>query len=258
MSLTMRPGPLSGSPGDAVNYTIRGPRHLLFMHAFPRRVRAVFAGETVLDTDRGRLLHETGLLPVLYVPEEDVRTDLLERTGHTTHCPFKGDAAYWTLRAGGRESENAVWAYLEPKSESAWLRGLMAFYWNRVDAWFDEDEEVHGHLRDPYHRVDARESSRRVRVLLKGEVVAETDRPKVLSETGLPNRFYIPAEDVRRDLLTRSEERTVCPYKGEATYWSLDGAEDAAWSYEEPLEDAFKVRGHLCFDHDAITIESGR
>ncbi|TQM68690.1 uncharacterized protein (DUF427 family) [Actinomadura hallensis] len=258
MSLTMRPGPLSGSPGDAVNYTIQGPEHLLFMHDFPRRVRAVFAGETVLDTDRGRLLHETGLLPVLYVPEEDVRTDLLERTDRTTHCPFKGDAAYWTLRAGDRESENAVWAYPEPKAESAWLRGLMAFYWNRVDAWFDEDEEVRGHLRDPYHRVDARESSRHVRVLLKGEVVAETDRPKVLSETGLPNRFYIPAEDVRRDLLTRSEKRTVCPYKGEATYWSLDGAEDAAWSYEEPLENALKVRGHLCFLHDAITVETGR
>lgn len=95
-------------------------------------------------------------------------------------------------------------------------------------------------------------------MLLKGEVVAETDRPKVLSETGLPNRFYIPAEDVRRDLLTRSEKRTVCPYKGEATYWSLDGAEDAAWSYEEPLENALKVRGHLCFLHDAITVETGR
>ncbi|TDE26683.1 DUF427 domain-containing protein [Actinomadura sp. 6K520] len=257
MSLTMRPGPLAGSPGDEVNFSIEGPQHQLFMHDFPRRVRARFGGETVLDTERGRLLHETGLLPVLYVPEEDVRTDLLEKTGHSTHCPFKGDAAYWTVRAGDRASENAVWAYPEPKPEAAWLRGLMAFYWRRMDAWYDEDEEVRGHLRDPFHRVDARDSSRHVRVLLDGEVVAETERPKVLSETGLPNRFYIPASDVRTDLLAKSAKRTVCPYKGEATYWSLDGAEDAAWSYEEPLENAFKVVGHLCFDHEALTIEAG-
>ncbi|MFG2088437.1 DUF427 domain-containing protein [Spirillospora sp. NPDC048824] len=256
MSLTMRPGPLAGSPGDEVNFSLDGPKHRLFMHGFPRRVRARFAGETVLDTERGRLLHETGLLPVLYVPEEDVRTDLLEQTAHSTYCPFKGDAAYWTVRVGGRAAENAVWAYPEPKPESEWLRGLMAFYWGRMDAWFDEDEEVRGHLRDPFHRVDARASSRRVRVLLDGEVVAETERPKVLSETGLPNRFYIPAGDVRLGLLSESTKRTVCPYKGEATYWSLDGAEDAAWSYEDPLEATVKVGGHLCFDHEALTIET--
>lgn len=258
MSLTMRPGPLAGSPGDEVNFSIDGPKHKLFMHGFPRRVRARFAGKTVLDTERGRLLHETGLLPVLYVPEEDVRIDLLERTDHTTHCPFKGDAAYWTVRVGDRAAENAVWAYPEPKPESEWLRGFMAFYWGRMDAWYDEDEEVRGHLRDPFHRVDARASSRHVRVLLDGEVVAETERPKLLSETGLPNRLYIPADDVRLGLLSESTKRTVCPYKGEATYWSLDGAEDAAWSYEDPLEAAVKVGGHLCFDDEAVTIEVER
>lgn len=256
MSLTKQPGPLANSPGDEVNFTIDGPAHRLFMHQFPRRVRARFAGETVLDTERGKLLHETGLLPVLYVPEEDVRTDLLEKTVHTTHCPFKGDAAYWTVRVGDRAAENAVWGYPEPKPEAAWLRGHMAFYWTRMDAWFDEDEEVHGHLRDPFHRVDVRATSRRVRVLLGGEVVAETGRPMLLSETGLPNRYYVPAEDVRRDLLTRSEKRTFCPYKGEATYWSLAGAEDAAWSYESPLEDAGKIAGYLSFDHEALTVET--
>ena len=257
MSLTMRPGPLAGSPGEEVNFSIQGPKHRLFMHDFPRRVRARFGGETVLDTERGQLLHETGLLPVLYVPEEDVRTDLLEKTDHTTHCPFKGDAAYWTVRVGDRAAENAVWAYPEPNPETPWLRGLMAFYWRPMDAWYDEDEEVRGHLRDPFHRVDARASSRHVRGLLNGEVVAETERPKVLSETGLPNRYYIPADDVRRELLVESEKRTVCPYKGEATYWSLEGAQDAAWSYEDPLESALKVRGHLTFDHEAVTVETG-
>ncbi|MBE1537138.1 DUF427 domain-containing protein [Actinomadura algeriensis] len=258
MSLTMPPGPLAGSPGETVNFTIDGPKHRLFMQDFPRRVRARFAGETVLDTERGKFLHETGLLPVLYVPEEDVRTDLLEKTEHTTHCPFKGDAAYWTLRVGDRAAENAVWAYPEPLPDSSWLRGHMAFYWGRMDAWFDEDEEVRGHLRDPFHRVDARATSRRVRVLRDGDVLADTTRAKLLSETGLPNRFYIPAEDVHTDLLIRSGTRTVCPYKGESTYWSLrDGAADVAWSYERPLEDAAKITGHLSFDHDGLTIEAG-
>lgn len=256
MSLTLAPGPLAGSPGDDVNYSIDGPKHRLLMHEFPRRVHARFGGEVVLDTERGRLLHETGLLPALYVPEDDVRTDLLERTDHSTHCPFKGDAAYWTIRVGDRVAENAVWGYPEPLPESSWLHGYMAFYWAPMDAWYDEDERVHGHLRDPFHRVDARASSRHVRVLLDGELIAETEHPKVLSETGLPNRIYIPAVDVRRELLTRSEKRTVCPYKGEATYWSLDGAEDAAWSYEDPLENALKVAGHFSFDHRALTVES--
>ena len=123
-------------------------------------LHARFGGEVVLDTERGRLLHETGLLPALYVPEDDVRTDLLERTDHSTHCPFKGDAAYWTIRVGDRVAENAVWGYPEPLPESSWLRGYMAFYWAPMDAWYDEDERVHGHLRDPFHRVDARASSR--------------------------------------------------------------------------------------------------
>ena len=92
-----------------------------------------------------------------------------------------------------------------------------------MDEWYDEDERVEGHLRDPYHRVDVRRSSRPVRVLLResGTVLAETSRPLLLSETGLPNRFYLPAEDVRQDLLEPSDTHTVCPYKGTASYWTV-------------------------------------
>ncbi|MBW8486395.1 DUF427 domain-containing protein [Actinomadura parmotrematis] len=260
MSLTMPPGPLSGQPGENVNYRIEGPAHRLYGHPFPRRVRAEFGGETVLDTERGLYVHETGLLPVLYVPEDDVRAGLLERTGHSTHCPFKGDAAYWTVRAGGRTAENGVWGYPEPKEEAAWLRGHLAFYWKALDAWYDEDEEVFGHLRDPYHRVDARASSRAVEVALDGEPVAKTGRAVVVSETGLPNRLYVPAADVRAELLEPSGKRTVCPYKGEATYWTLRSGgrvvEDAAWSYPDPLPDAAKIAGMLCFDHEALTVRT--
>lgn len=260
MTLTLSRGPLAAKPPAAVNYRIEGPAHRLLFEDFPRRVRAVFGGEVVLDTRRGKLLHESAHLPRLYVPEGDVRADLLVPTDHRTHCPFKGDASYWSVRVGERVAENAFWAYPAPIEEASWLAGYQACYADRMDAWFDEDEEIAGHLRDPYHRVDVRESSRHVRVLVDGQVVAETGRPKLLSETGLPNRYFIPPEDVRRDLLQPSATHTVCPYKGTASYWMLQVSgrriPDAAWGYPAPLENAFKVRDHLCFAGGAgVTLE---
>jgi uncharacterized protein (DUF427 family) len=259
MSLTHSPGPLAGQPPTTVNYSIEGPKHRLFLHDFPRRVRAVFAGQTVLDTERGALLHETALLPVLYVPLEDVRQDLLTPTDHSTHCPFKGEASYWSVRAGDRVAENAVWGYPKPLAPAPWLAGRVAFYWDRMDAWYDEDEEVAGGLRDPYHRVDVRSTSRKVRVLVDGTAIAETGRPMLMSETGLPNRYYIPREDVREEFVQPSDTRTVCPYKGVASYWSVRAGDavlaDAGWSYPDAADDASRVKGYLSFDHDAITVE---
>ncbi|RJL27199.1 DUF427 domain-containing protein [Bailinhaonella thermotolerans] len=259
MSLTLGRGPLSAKAPAQVNYRVEGPAHRLFLEGFPRRVRAVFDGRTVIDTRRGALLHETGLLPQLYVPEEDVAMELLEPTDHHTVCPFKGEASYWSLRSGDRVVDNAVWAYREPLPEASWLRGLVAFYWTAADSWLDEDEEVRGHLRDPYHRVDVRASSRHVRVLAGETVLAETRSPKVVSETGLPNRYYIPPQDVRMDLLEPSQTESVCPYKGQAAYWSLRAEglslDDVAWSFPEPLENALKAAGHLSFLHRDLRVE---
>jgi uncharacterized protein (DUF427 family) len=261
MSLTFSDGPLSGHPPETVNYRIEGPAHKLLMHDFPRRIRATFGGQTVVDSTRAVLLYETGLLPQVYVPIEDIRADLIETTDHHTYCPFKGTASYWTVNAGGQHAENAIWSYPEPNAEAAWLQGYAGFYTGAMDEWYDEDERVQGHLRDPYHRVDVRRSSRPVRVLLGDAVLAETNRPLLLSETGLPNRFYIPAEDVRQDLLEPSDTHTVCPYKGTASYWSVttDGRKltDAAWSYPQAEGDAAAVRGYLSFLHDDLTVEVG-
>jgi uncharacterized protein (DUF427 family) len=258
MTLTMSHGPLSGHP-SATNYQIDGPEHRLFFDDFPRRVRAIFAGETILDSRRGQLLHETGILPQIYVPRDDVRFELLDSTKHRTHCPFKGDAAYWSMHTGDRVVENAAWAYPQPRETAPWLRDYVAFYWSSMDAWFDEDEEVEGHLRDPYHRIDVRETNRHLRVTIDGEAIAETDRPKILSETGLPNRFYIPPRDVRYERLEPSAKHTICPYKGTASYHTVRVGDrriaDAAWAYPKPLEDAFKVRDHLCFSAEGVTIE---
>jgi uncharacterized protein (DUF427 family) len=259
MSLTMRPGPLSTSPTPEVNYRLEGPAHRILFEPHPRRIRAELDGHTVLDTVGGRLLHESNILPRLYVPLDDFDASLMERTDHTTHCPFKGDASYWSLRAGGRVAENAIWAYEDPLPEAGWLAGYASMYWEAADAWYEEDEQVFGHLRDPYHRVDVRRSSRHAVARADGEVLAETDTPVLVFETGFPVRVYFRPEDVRAELLTPSDRTTICAYKGTATYWSASaGGEtiaDAVWTYAEPLEDAHAIAGLQSFLADGIVVE---
>ena len=107
-----------------------------------RRVRAVVGGETMAESDRVLVMHETGYRPVTYVPREDVRMDLLRPSDLRTHCPFKGDASYWTIEVGGRRVENVAWSYDDPYEEAAIVKGHIAFYWDRIDAWFEDDEPV--------------------------------------------------------------------------------------------------------------------
>jgi uncharacterized protein (DUF427 family) len=238
------------------------PDYKILFERSPRRVRVVFAGETIADSSNAHLLFETRHLPVYYFPRADVRMDLLAPTDHHTFCPYKGTASYWTIGAGGRSSENAVWGYFEPYDEVAAIRDFVAFYWDRVDHWYEEDEEIFVHPRDPYKRVDAIASSRQVQVILGGETIADTRRARFLFETRLPTRYYIPAEDVRMDLLAPSERVTACPYKGRARYWSAKVGDqtypDIVWSYPEPIPECPKIKGHLCFFNeqvDAILID---
>jgi uncharacterized protein (DUF427 family) len=254
MSLTRGDGPLSTSRPSTVNYDVDGPGHLLFLHPFPRRLRGELGGEIVFDTTRAQLLHESNLLPVVYVPLEDVRPEAVERTDHETFCPFKGRASYWTLRAGGEVRDNAVWGYEEPLPSAPWLAGLVAFYADRLDRWYDEDEPVR-HVRDPYHRVDARRSSRHVRVTAGDAVLAESARALLVSETGAENRWYLPLEDVQVPL-TDSDTRTHCPYKGDARYFHVHGIEDAAWAYEDPLDGVSAIRGLVSFAGDGISVRA--
>jgi uncharacterized protein (DUF427 family) len=258
MALTVGAGPFSPQPAGVFNGTWHGPERTLYLEDSPRRVRGVFAKETVVDSRRVKLLYETGLHPVWYFPLEDLRTDLLEPTDRTTHCPFKGAARYWSLRVGDRVAENAVWSYPEPVEGAPPIKDLAAMYWRALDAWFEEDEAVLGHPRDPYHRVDVLRSSRHVVVSVDGEVLAECHRPALLFETGLPARYYLPPEDVRLDRLEASLTRTVCPYKGTARYWSVRGSaagRDLAWAYDEPLPAVAPIAGRLCFYDERVDVD---
>jgi uncharacterized protein (DUF427 family) len=229
-----------------------GGEHTVRLEPSGKRVRAYLGGVPVADSARVRLQFETGHLPVYYFPADDVRMDCLQSTDHHTYCPCKGEASYYSVRAGGKVAENAAWHYRTPLTDAPReLAGLIAFYWAKMDRWLEEDDEVWVHPRDPYHRVDVLRSSRHVQVKIAGEMVADTHRPCLLFETGLPVRYYVPKADVRLDLLAESPTTTRCPYKGVASYYSIRVGdtllEDAAWYYQAPIPECPKIEDMICF-----------
>lgn len=225
----------------------------------PRRVRVKFGGEIVADSERVLLLrqYDRKRLPTYYFPASDVRFDVLGPIiGVKDH--YLGKADFWTLNVGQRVAEKSVWRLSDPLPDFAALKSYMSFDWSAMDAWFEEDEEVFCHARDPYKRVDTLASTRCVRVEIAGQTVAETNRPYLLFETSLPTRYYIPADDVRLDLLDPSSLKTRCPYKGIASYWSVKigdySAENIVWSYPEPIPECPKIKDLLCFFNEHVDI----
>jgi uncharacterized protein (DUF427 family) len=253
-------GPLGRKPAGTFNFEPPPPGTELYLEPSPKRVRVVVAGETVADSRRAMLLHESGHQPLYYFPPEDVRSELLEPSDRHTHCPKKGDASYHTIRVGDQVVEAGAWYYPELLAGAPpQLQGMIAFYFNRMDHWYEEGEEIFGHPRDPYHRIDVIRSDRRVRVSVEGELLAESDRAVALFETNLPARWYLPAEDVRVPL-EPSDTVTRCPYKGLASYYSADlglggDGKDLIWYYPDPLPEASKIAGMLAFFNERVDIE---
>lgn len=220
-----------------------------------KRVRAYLGGSLAFDTVEPALVWEVPYFPTYYVPVADVHAALVP-TGRTEHSPSRGDAEIFdvtTERATARAAAQRFWS--SPIEE---LRGLVRFEWASMDEWMEEDEPVYTHPRDPHTRVDVLASSRRVRVELGGVLLADSTSPRILFETGLPPRYYLPMSDVRLDLLRPSTTETHCPYKGTATYWSVevDGAcyADYVWCYRTPLPESYKIAGLLCFFNEKVDL----
>ncbi len=258
MSLTMPSGPLSGAPAGRLNVQldVRGP--ILYLQPLEYRIRAIFEREIVVDTLRPFLLHESGRLPVYYFSPADVRMDLLE-PGRREDGEV-GTLQRFGLRVGERFVPDAAWSYVETSDAAGFLRELVALEWNAIDEWFCEDEQLFGHPRDPFSRIDVVRTTRHVRVSVDGVVLADTRGALVLHETGLPPRYYVPAEDVRTELLEPSSLRTRCAYKGSASYWSARVGDrlvkDLVWSYPEPQHDAERVRDLLCFFNERVDLDA--
>ena len=239
------------SPGFA-----KQPDYGLELVPSPRRLRVEVAGEMIADSTHAMLSREYAHTPVYYFPKSDIRMDAMDRSDHTTHCPFKGDASYWTLKIGDRVEENFMWGYENPFEEMAVLADYRAFFWRQADHWYEEDEEVFVHARDPYRRVDTMPSSRKVEIILGGETVAETTRAVFLFETHTVVRYYIPKDDVRMDLLKATDSQTRCPYKGLASYWSATAGgqvyENIVWGYEDPIGECPKIKGLVSFYNEKV------
>jgi len=205
----------------AGTFNFETPDTVVFVEPFNRRVRAVLDGVTVVDSERVCLVYESRTLPHYAFPAADV----------------------------------SVAGEPEPHAE-----GYLRVGWDTVDAWYEEDEEVFVHPRDPYHRIDTLPTSRRVRVLLAGEVLADSTAARALYETGLPIRYYVPFRDVRLEALELSDTVTQCAYKGSATHWSAKTgtgvASDVAWTYDDGVRrEAEEVRGRIAFYNERTDIE---
>ena len=243
---------------DAMRQRLRELRH----EPIDKRVRAELGGETVVDSTRALLVWEPRRVTPLYaVPLDDVRGDLTTSTAEpvTSDAPVlhpgipfaahSSDGESLDLHAAGRTLSAAAF---RPADED--LAGHVVLDYGAFDEWYEEDEPVFSHPRDPYHRVDTRQSSRTIRIELDGVLLAESQRPRLLFETGIQTRFYLPRADVVADLRL-GDKQTACPYKGRATHWSVGEHENIAWSYEDPLEEAVAIRGMVAFYDERVDVQ---
>ena len=217
-------------------------------------------GDALVAESRRALLHvqygpgalPRSFLPTYYLPPEDVVPGALVEPAEET-----GGLTVWTVQADGRRTDGAAWAHRSPPAPLDALAGLVTFSWSDPLTWFEEDEPLMAHARDPHKRVDVVPSSRTVRVEVDGELLAESRRPLLLFETALPPRFYLPPADVRVALLP-SETRSVCPYKGVARWWSARVGdrllEDIAWSYPTPVPENPRIAGLICFRNERVDL----
>lgn len=225
----------------------------------PRWVRVRVGDELVADSRRALLHVQYGpgalarsFLPTYYVPLEHVVDGALVDPVEASQ-----GLTVWAIQAAGRHLEDSAWTHHDPPEPLAALAGMVTFAWRDPIVWFEEDEPLIAHARDPHKRVDVVPSSRHVRVEVDGVVLAESLRPVLLFETTLPIRYYLPPEDINVDL-TRSDTRSVCPYKGEATWWSTSigdrAIDDIAWSYPSPIPENPRIAGLVCFRNERIDL----
>lgn len=241
-----------------------------------KRIRADVNGRPVVDTQEAVLVWEPKrVTPVFAVPEKDLLVRLESpasqggdnpqdeypvrlmgeappgldpRTGFRRHTTQGEELDVVT---SALTAQHAAFRPSDPDLQGYVMLDFAAFH------WLEDDEEIIGHPRDPFHRVDIRATRRRIEVKLDGVTLADTAGAQLLYETLLPVRYYIPPEDVRLDLLEASPRRTICPYKGEAWYWNFpqsDGGKNIAWAYDARFIDAQQIHGLICFFNERADV----
>ena len=254
MGLAWQQGPLA--PGAIGRFLVPGPlpERLLYAEPLRRRMRVKFGGVWVADSEDVVLLHEPGRYPVAYFPLGDITAGALEPGEHATRHADLGATSWYTVRAGTHSKPRAAWQHTELPGHASELKGRVAFAWRAMDAFYEEDERIVGHAADSYHRIDIRQTSRRLLVRHQDQVIADTSRPLVLYESGFAPRWYVPRADVDETALTPAAGQTFCPYKGLASYYDIADASRAAWSYADAWPEVRRIRGLISFEPDKIAV----
>ncbi|MFJ9535785.1 DUF427 domain-containing protein [Streptomyces sp. NPDC101225] len=254
MGLSWQQGPLAAG---AIGHFLTPeplPERLLFAEPLRRRMRVRFGGEWIADSEDVVLLHEPGRYPVAYFPRADVDARALVPSGKVTRHKDLGDTSWFAVSAGGRTTERAAWEFTALPGHATELQGRIAFAWRAMDAFYEEDERLLGHAADNYHRIDIRGASRTLEVRRGDTVIARSEHPVVLYESGFAPRWYVPRADIDASALTPVEGQTFCPYKGLCDYYDVGEARRAAWSYRDAYREVDRIGDLVSFEPDQVEV----
>jgi uncharacterized protein (DUF427 family) len=255
MGLSWQQGPLSLGAIGRFLVPEPLPQRVLYVEPLRRRMRVRFGGIWIADSEHVILLFEPGRYPVAYFPQSDIRREVLERNGHTTQHSDLGTTSWYSVKTNGQHATRAAWQHVDLPRYASELQERIAFAWRAMDAFYEEDERILGHAADSYHRIDIRQTSRNLVVRHQDRVVADTNRPAVLYESGFAPRWYVPRADIDEAALTFVEHQTFCPYKGLCSYYDIGDARLAAWSYREAYPEVGRISGLVSFEADVVSVQ---
>jgi len=255
VGLSWQQGPLS--PGALGRFLVAEPlpKRLLYLEPLRRRMRVRFGGHWIADSERALVLFEPGRYPVAYFPESDISPDALQRTEHTTQHPDLGLTSWYSVRAGKHSAGRAAWQHVQLPAHARELQARVAFAWHAMEAFYEEEERILGHAADSYHRIDIRQTSRHLVVNHGNRVVADTEQPRVLYESGFAPRWYVPRANVDESALTAVDQQTFCPYKGLCSYYDIGDARHAAWSYRQAYTEVCRISDFVSFEPDIVSVQ---
>ncbi|SOE86835.1 Uncharacterized conserved protein, DUF427 family [Burkholderia sp. YR290] len=254
MGLSWQQGPLS--PGAIGRFLVPEslPKRLLYAEPLRRRMRVRFGETWIADSEHVLLLFEPGRYPVAYFPESDIAPDTLERIDHTTQHPDLGPTSWYVVRAGVHSAPRGAWQHTSLPAHASELQARVAFAWRAMDAFYEEDERILGHAADAYHRIDIRQTSRKLVVRHRERIIADTTRALVLYESGFAPRWYVPRADIDESAITPVEHQTFCPYKGICSYYDIGDARLAAWSYPDAYSEVGRISNLVSFEPDIVPV----
>jgi uncharacterized protein (DUF427 family) len=254
MGLAWQQGPLAlGSVGHFLTEQPMPPR-LLFAEPLRRRMRVRFADRWIADSEDVILLHQPGRYPVAYFPSTDIEPRLLITEDRVTEHRDLGATQWFSIKIAEREANHSAWQHTSLPRHAAVLDGRVAFAWRSMDAFYEENERIVGHVSDAYHRIDIRSTSRHLVVSDGDKVIADTQHPLALYESGFAPRWYVARENINESALKLVDVQTFCPYKGICSYYDIGSHQRAAWSYINAWREVVRVTNLVSFEPDKVDV----